>query len=447
MGYIPHTDNERQQMLTQLGMEKIEQLFSDIPQQVRLQRELNIPGPFSELEVSRQLMALAQKNKTTDQYISFLGAGAYDHFIPSAVQHILSRAEFYTAYTPYQPEISQGVLQSIFEFQTMICELTGMDVANASMYDGASATAEAALMACVATKRTKVLVSKAVHPEYREVLKTYAAGPELDILEIDFYQGGTDLEKLKEQLDKDVAALIIQQPNFFGTIEDLTAAAELAHQVKALLVAVVDPVAMALIASPGCCGADIVVGEGQGLGIPMSFGGPHLGFMACTEKLMRRMPGRIVGQTKDSRGDRGYVLTLQAREQHIRRDKATSNICSNQALCALAATVHLSLLGKKGLRQVAEQSLQKAHYASEQIINLLGFQLAWSAPFFKEFVVKLPQPAAEVNAKLLENGIIGGLDLGRYHPELQNHMLLCVTETRTKEDIDRLVAVLGGDVR
>jgi glycine dehydrogenase subunit 1 len=447
MSYIPHTENERQLMLTELGLKKIDDLFSDIPNQVRLQKELNIPGPLSELEVTRYIKGLAQKNITTDQYISFLGAGAYDHFIPSAVQHILMRAEFYTAYTPYQPEISQGVLQSIFEFQTMICELTGMDVANASMYDGASATAEAALMASAATRRTKVLVSKAVHPEYREVLKTYAAGPGLQIEEIDFQQGATDLEVLKQQLNKNVAAVIIQQPNFFGTIEDLTTAAELTHDVKALLVSVVDPVAMALIASPASCGADIVVGEGQGLGIPMSFGGPHLGFMACTEKLMRRMPGRIVGQTKDSRGDRGFVLTLQAREQHIRREKATSNICSNQALCALAATVHLSLLGKKGLRQVAEQSMQKSHYTYDQVTGLMGYEPVWAAPFFKEFVVKLPQPVAEINARLLENGIIGGFDLGRYYPELENQMLFCVTETHTKEEIDRLVAVLGGDLR
>ncbi|MBM7855252.1 glycine dehydrogenase subunit 1 [Desulfohalotomaculum tongense] len=447
MKFIPHTGEERQQMLKELGINDLEELFAEIPEEIRLKRELNVPGPLSELEVARKLNSLAGKNKTVDQLAAFLGAGVYDHYIPSAVQHIISRSEFYTAYTPYQPEISQGVLQSIFEFQTMICQLTGMDVANASMYDGASATAEAALMACAATRRSKVLVSKTVHPQYREVLRTYASGPELQVIEVDFTQGCTDLEKLKQFLDKDVAAVIIQQPNFFGSLEDLTAAAKAAHQVKALLVTCADPVSLGLIASPGSCGADIVTGEGQGLGIPMSYGGPHLGYMACAAKLMRRMPGRIVGETKDNQGRRGYVLTLQAREQHIRREKATSNICSNQALCALAATVHLSLLGRKGLRSVAEQCLQKAYYAYEQIIKLPGYQPAWAVPFFKEFVIKTPQPPEEINRRLLDNGIIGGLDLERYYPQLKNHMLLCVTETRTKEDIHRLVALLGGDVK
>lgn len=444
MAYIPHTEAERQHMLQQLGMEKMADLFREVPDAVKLKRELNLPGPLSELEVGRHLKALAEKNITSEQYPTFLGAGAYDHFIPSAVQHILGRTEFYTAYTPYQPEISQGVLQSIFEFQSMICELTGMAVANASLYDGASATAEAAAMACAATKKTKVLVSTAVHPEYRQVLQTYADGLGLQVVPVPYREGVTDLTALEKLCTDEVAAFIIQQPSFFGNIEDLTAAAELIHQIKGLLVAVVDPVAMALLASPGSCGADIVVGEGQGLGIPMNFGGPHLGFMACTEKLLRRMPGRIVGQTTDNRGKRGFVLTLQAREQHIRREKATSNICSNQALCALAATVHLSLLGKQGFRQVAEQCLQKAHYAQQQITALEGYQGAWLTPFFKEFVVKLPKPAAEVNDILLQQGIIGGLDLGRFYPELADHMLFCVTETRTKGDIDRLVAVLGG---
>lgn len=446
MAYIPHTEAERQQMLQQLGLEKMADLFQEIPDAVKLQRELNLPGPLSELEVGRHLKSLAQKNINTEQYPTFLGAGAYDHFIPSGVQHILGRAEFYTAYTPYQPEISQGVLQSIFEFQSMICELTGMDVANASLYDGASATAEAAAMACAATRKTKVLVSAALHPEYRQVLQTYADGIGLQVELVPYREGGTDLATLEKLITSDVAAVIVQQPTFFGTIEDLTAAAELIHQAKGLLIAVVDPVSMGLLASPSTCGADIVVGEGQGLGIPMNFGGPHLGFMACTEKLLRRMPGRIVGETKDNRGNRGFVLTLQAREQHIRREKATSNICSNQALCALAATVHLSLLGKQGFRQVAEQSLHKAHYAYQQITGLEGYQGAWSTPFFKEFVVKLPKSAAEVNATLLQNGIIGGLDLGDFYPELVDHMLFCVTETRTKEDIDRLVSVLGGDM-
>jgi glycine dehydrogenase subunit 1 len=319
-------------------------------------------------------------------------------------------------------------------------------MAAASAVDEAPSYNEALAMACAATRKTKVLVSSAVHPEYRQVLQTYADGIGLQVESVPYREGGTDLAKLEKLITADVAAVIVQQPTFFGTVEDLTAAAELIHQAKGLLIAVVDPVAMGLLASPSTCGADIVVGEGQGLGIPMNFGGPHLGFMACTEKLLRRMPGRIVGETKDSRGNRGFVLTLQAREQHIRREKATSNICSNQALCALAATVHLSLLGKQGFRQVAEQSFQKAHYAQQQIVSLKDYQRAWSTPFFKEFVVKLPKPAAEVNYTLLQNGIIGGLDLGIFYPELADHMLFCVTETRTRGDIDRLVAVLGGDV-
>ncbi|MTI81333.1 MAG: aminomethyl-transferring glycine dehydrogenase subunit GcvPA [Firmicutes bacterium] len=447
MKFIPHTSEEQRQMMNELEIKKLEELFQELPDEIKINKDINIPGPLSELEVARQLKKIAEKNKTVDQLTSFLGAGAYDHYIPSAVQHILSRSEFYTAYTPYQPEVSQGVLQSIFEFQSMICELTGMDVANASMYDGASATAEAALMASAATRRTKVLISKAVHPEYRQVLLTYAGGPELQVEEIDYNQGCTEIEKLKQSMDKDVAAVIIQQPNFFGSLEDLKAFADVVHEHKALMVTCADPVSLALITSPGSCGADIVVGEGQGLGIPMAYGGPHLGYMACTKKLMRRMPGRIVGETVDNKGQRGFVLTLQAREQHIRREKATSNICSNQALCALAATVHLSLMGPKGLRQVAEQCLQKAHYTYEQIINLLGYQPVWSVPFFKEFVVKVPQSPAEINNRLLEKGIIGGLDLGRYYPELEDHMLFCVTETRTREEIDRLVALLGGDVK
>ncbi len=447
MKFYPHTDEERGQMLAALKLNSLDELFSDIPEEVKLNKPLNLPKAHSELELTRHLGALAKKNKTVEDYTIFLGAGAYDHYIPSAVKHILSRTEYYTAYTPYQPEISQAVLQSIFEYQTMICELTGMDVSNASMYDGASAMAEAALMASAATRRNKVLVSRAAHPAYREVLQTYAEGQELQVEEIALNEGRTDLEKLEKQLDKDVAAVIIPYPNFFGVVEDLTQAAELAHKNKSLLIAVCDPVALGVLKTPGSCGADIVVGDGQGLGIPLSFGGPYLGYLACTDKLMRRMPGRIVGQTKDGQGRRGFVLTLQAREQHIRREKATSNICSNQALCALAATVHLSLLGKKGLRQVAEQCLQKAHYACRQITSLLGFEVAWNAPFFKEFVVKVPQPPAEINARLLDAGIIGGWDLGQAYPELQNHMLFCVTEKRTKEEIDKLVAVLGGDAR
>ncbi|WP_031513494.1 aminomethyl-transferring glycine dehydrogenase subunit GcvPA [Desulfofalx alkaliphila] len=441
MNFIPHTEEDLRQMLTELGVDSIEQLFAEIPREVRLQQTLQIPGPMAEPLLARHLNRLAAKNS---QLLSFLGAGAYQHYIPSAVRHLIMRSEFYTAYTPYQAEMSQGMLQAIFEYQSIICELTGMDVANASMYDGASATAEAALMACAATRRSKVLISKTVHPEYREVLRTYALGPELQIEEIDFEEGATDLNHLNQLLDQEVAAVIIQQPNFFGVLEDLTAISQAAHGAKALTVACADPVALGLIADPGSCGVDIAVGEGQSLGIPLSYGGPYLGFMACTDKLLRRMPGRIVGETTDSKGQRGFVLTLQAREQHIRREKATSNICSNQALCALAATVHLSLLGPEGLKQVAEQCLQKAHFAYQGIINLPGFSPVWSAPFFKEFVVRLPHPAEEINKALLDQGIIGGLNLAEYYPEMKNCMLFCVTEVHTREEIERLVEALRG---
>ncbi len=447
MKFFPHTAEERSQMLAALKINNVDELFSEIPEEIKLKRPLNLPKAFSELELTRHLGSLSAANKTVDQYVCFLGAGAYDHYIPSAVKHVLARAEYYTAYTPYQPEISQAVLQSIFEYQTMICELTGMDVSNASMYDGASAMAEAALMASAAARRSKVLVSRAVHPAYREVLRTYADGHGLEVEEIPVKEGRTDFQAMEKQLTGDAAAVIIAYPNFFGVVEDLTAAAEMAHRNKSLFVAVCDPVSLGVLKTPGSCGADIVVGDGQGLGIPLSYGGPYLGYMACTDKLLRRMPGRIVGQTKDNQGRRGFVLTLQAREQHIRREKATSNICSNQALCALAATVHLSLLGRQGFRQVAEQCLQKAHYAYKEITNLLGYSAAWQAPFFKEFVVKVPQPPSEINAKLLDDGIIGGLDLAKFYPELENHMLFCVTEKRTKAEIDQLTAVLGGDAR
>jgi glycine dehydrogenase subunit 1 len=441
--FIPHTDNELRQMLETIGIENTDQLFQDIPAQVRLNRELDVAGGLTEMELQQHMAALAGQNQGVDQTICFLGAGAYDHYVPSAVKHILSRAEFYTAYTPYQPEISQGVLQSIFEYQSMVCLLTGMDVANASMYDGASALAEAALMACAATRRDRVLVAKTIHPEYREVVKTYLHGPDIDISEVAFEQGLTQLTDLENKLDKKTAAILVQYPNFFGCIEDLVQMADMAHAVGALLVVCADPIALGLLKSPGQCGADIVVGEGQALGIPLSYGGPYLGFMACKEKLVRKMPGRIVGQTVDVTGKRGYVLTLQAREQHIRRDKATSNICSNQALCALAATVYLSLVGRRGFRQVAELCLQKTAYAKKLLSSLPGYQLPWPTPVFKEFVIKTKVSPEKINQELLKDNILGGLDLGIYYPELAGHMLFCVTEKRTRQEIELLAQRLG----
>lgn len=443
MNFIPHTARERQQMLATLGFDSTDQLFQDIPREIRFDRELKVDGGLSEMELSRHMAGLANSNAGVDDLVCFLGAGAYDHYVPSAVKHILSRSEFYTAYTPYQPEISQGVLQSIFEYQSMICLLTGMNVANASMYDGASALAEAALMACATTKRDSVVVARTVHPEYREVLSTYMYGPGIAVKEAPCREGVSKIEDVAKLMDKNTAALLVQYPNFFGCIEDLTGLAEAAHQAGALLVVCADPIALGLLKSPGQCGADIVVGEGQPLGIPLSYGGPYLGFLACKEKLLRRMPGRIVGQTVDVDGRRSYVLTLQAREQHIRRDKATSNICSNQALCALAATVYLSLVGKDGLRRVAELCLQKTAYTRKLLSQIPGFQQPWQTPVFKEFVIKTRQSPRETNRLLLQHKMIGGLDLEPYYPELAGHMLICVTEKRTRQEIDNLAGRLG----
>jgi len=444
MRFTPHTPKDRTKMLEAIGVSGIEDLFSDLPQAIRLTKPLNLPPGMAELELTRHLKKLAAQNFDLDQYTSFLGAGAYDRFIPAAVDQILSRSEFYTAYTPYQPEVSQGTLQSIFEFQTMICELTGLEAANASTYDGATAMAEAGLMAAAQTRRSKVLVSRGVHPEYRWVLQTYLAAQNIEVTEVPLQNGTTDLKALNELLDGEAAGLVLANPNFLGNVEtEIGAAFDAAHARKALAVAVVDPVSLAILAEPSSYGADIAVGEGQSLGNPVSFGGPYLGFMATTSQLLRRLPGRIAGQTTDEKGRRGFVLTLQAREQHIRREKAASNICSNEALCALAATVYLSLLGKQGLRQVAEQSLKKAHYAQKRLTELPGVEATFNGPFFQEFVVKLPVDGQKVNDHLLRAGIIGGLNLGAYYPELKGHQLICVTERRTKTEIDTLVEMVG----
>jgi glycine dehydrogenase subunit 1 len=441
--YIPNTDVQQAEMLKAIGMDSMESLFRDIPQDVRLGRALNLPEALSDPELMAHMRGLASRNADVDEYACFLGAGAYDHYIPSAVGHLLSRQEFYTAYTPYQPEISQGTLQAIFEYQTMICELTGMDVANASMYDGASALAEAASMACHAVKRKEILVADTVHPEYRSVLKTSARVKGITVIETGYSNGSIDTEDLESRVTANTAAIIVQSPNFFGIIEDLKRYSEIAHRNKSLLVACVDPVSLAILKSPGELGADIVIGEGQALGNPLSFGGPYLGFFATTKELMRKMPGRIVGETTDMQGNRGFVLTLQAREQHIRREKATSNICSNQALNALAATIYLTLMGKKGLREVAELSLQKAHYAFDRLVETGRFEPCFNAPFFKEFAVRSRVPVEVLNKRLIGEKIIGGYMLGRDYPELADGWLIAVTEKRTREQIDNLVRKAG----
>lgn len=443
MSYVPHTDADRAAMLAAIGVETVEDLFHDVPVAHRFPA-VDLPEPLSEMEIMAELQAMSEENLELGHFTSFLGAGAYQHYVPRIVDHVISRSEFYTAYTPYQPEISQGTLQSVFEYQSMICALTGMEVANASHYDGATSTAEAVIMAVNVGRgrRKRVILSPWVHPEYRAVVRTYTQGMDLDI--VGDGDGTLDLDDLAGLLDKDTACLIVQSPNFLGEIEDLEGLAEKVHAAGALLVVVVDPISLGLLKPPGDYGADIVVGEGQALGNGLNFGGPYLGLFACREKHVRKMAGRLVGETVDVEGRRGFVLTLSTREQHIRREKATSNICTNQALCALATSVHLAALGPVGLRQLAELCYHKAHYAASLIGALDGYQVIGERPFFKEFVVRCPAPVAEINDYLLaEWGIIGGYDLGRDYPHLENHMLICVTEVIRREEIDALADALG----
>lgn len=442
--YIPVTPEDEKKMLDSIGLNSLDDLFSDIPESIKLKRALNLPEGLSELELSRYLNTLANKNLSTNELTCFLGAGAYDHYIPALIKHIVSKSEFYTAYTPYQAEISQGTLQCIFEYQSMICELTGLDAANASMYDGATACTEAALMAVDSTRKKKILVSKTVHPETRKVLETYTKFKDIELVEIDIADGVTDLEKLTSAIDNKTAGVILQNPNFFGIIEDVKEVEKITHDNKALLIMSVDPISLGILKSPGELGADIAVGEGQSLGNNMSFGGPYVGFMATKAKLMRKMPGRIVGQTQDLDGKRGFVLTLQAREQHIRREKATSNICSNEALNALTVAIYLTTMGKKGIKEVAYQSTQKAHYAFNKIANSGKFKPLFNKPFFKEFAVVSEKEPAIINDELLKNKILGGYSLGKNYASYKNALLFCVTEKRTSQEIDKLVSVMEG---
>jgi glycine dehydrogenase subunit 1 len=439
MRYIPNSPEEREEMLEIVGLSSAEELFRSIPENVRLGRALNVTDPLAESEVIGAMENLADKN-TASRKPSFLGGGVYSHFSPTVVDHLIQRSEFFTSYTPYQPEISQGTLQYIFEFQTLICQLTGMDVANASMYDGSTAMAEAFLMAQRVTRRDRVLVADTVHPEYLQVAHTYVqhCGISLDTVPFDPETGRlSDLSKL----DDSAAALVVQSPNFFGCIEDLQALAGQAHAVGALLIVVVtEAISFGLLRSPGACGADIVVGEGQSFGIPMSFGGPHVGLFATSDKYVRNMPGRLAGVAYDKNGNRGFVLTLATREQHIRREKATSNICTNQGLIALAATIYMETMGKKGLQEVAVHNAQKAAYAAKKIGGIDGFEIAFSAPVFNEFVVRAASSAESILTRLREQkGIIGGLALSKYYPDRPNEFLVCVTETNTREQIDDLI--------
>ncbi len=442
--YIPVTSQDKQKMLKEINVDTIDALFKDVPQDVRLNKELLLGEEMSEIELLNYMKKIGAKNKNIEDLICFLGAGAYDHYIPSIIKHIISRSEFYTAYTPYQAEISQGTLQAIFEYQSMICSLTDMDLANASMYDGATACAEAAIIAGEHTKRKVMIVSKTVHPEMRKVLRTYLKYKGMCIIEVDEKEGITDIEKLEKLVDNTIAGVIVQNPNFFGIIEDVAQIEKRVHTNKGLLILAVDPISLGVLKTPGEMGGDIVVGEGQSLGNSLSFGGPYLGFMATKKALMRKIPGRIVGLTEDIKGKRAFVLTLQAREQHIRREKAGSNICSNQALNALSAAVYLASLGKKGIKEVGMQCLQKSHYAFNEMIKSGKHKPLFNKPFFKEFAVKTSFESNKVNKELMKNGILGGYPIEKEYPLYDNGLLFCVTEKRTKEEIDKLVHVMEG---
>lgn len=440
--YIPLTEKDKQEMLQTIGARSIGELFGDVPSDILLNRDLNIAEGEAETTLLRRLNRIASKNITKETHTSFLGAGVYDHYAPSVVDAMISRSEFYTAYTPYQPEISQGELQAIFEFQTLICELTDMDVANSSMYDGMTSFAEACILAFSQTKKNKIVVSKGLHYQALQVLHTYAkTRKEFEVVEIDLDGTVTDLKKLEVAVDDETAAVAVQYPNFYGSIEDLEKIHSFIEDKKALFIVYANPLALGLLTPPGSFVADIVVGDTQPFGIPAQFGGPHCGYFATTKKLMRKVPGRLVGQTQDDEGNRGFVLTLQAREQHIRRDKATSNICSNQALNALASSIAMSALGKQGIYDIAVQNIEHANYAKQQFIKK-GFEVL-DGTSFNEFVVKFDKPIQQVNEELVKYNIIGGFDLGVVSDDFKNHMLIAVTELRTKDEIDTFVEKAG----
>jgi glycine dehydrogenase subunit 1 len=449
MRYIPNTDADREAMLAAIGLTSIEDLFSSIPEDLRLQRPLNIPKALAEQEMLRHMRGLASHNANVEDYASFLGAGAYHHFIPSIVPVLTSRGEFMTAYTPYQPEMAQGTLQALYEYQTLVCQLTDLEVANASLYDGSSGVAEAVLMARRLTQRDEVLISQAVHPEYRAVLQTYLQNLGMAVHEIAVDETGqTPLSRVRAELSGQTACVVVQSPNFFGVIEDLTGFAEVVHTEKSLLVqAVAEPVSLGLLKPPGAWGVDIAVGEGQAFGNSLSYGGPYLGFFATRDQYVRQMPGRLTGETVDTEGRRGYVLTLSTREQHIRREKATSNICTNEGLCALAATIHLCTLGKVGLRQLARLNLQRAAYTRQQLAAIPGCHLPCSGPTFNEFVLETPKAARDILTQLMDQRLIPGLDLGRFYPDRARQLLLCVTEMNSRDDIDRLCTALAAAVQ
>jgi glycine dehydrogenase subunit 1 len=443
LSYVLNTSDDRRAMLARIGVESVDELFQCIPPALRLNRPLNVPPALGEIELTAHLQRLAAKNRPAGDAVCFLGGGSYDHFIPAVVDAIAGRSEYYTAYTPYQAEASQGSLQAFFEFQTLICQLTGLDVANASLYDGGSAVAEAVLMALsVQPKRHHVLIAESVHPEYRRSLTTYAANLDLHIETLPTPDGFLDPDDLAKAVGDQTLCVVVQHPNFFGCLEEAEALARIAKARGALFIVSFDPISLGLLKRPGSYGADIAIAEGQSLGNPMSYGGPYLGLLACREEFVRKMPGRLVGQTTDRRGNRCWVLTLQTREQHIRREKATSNICTNQGLMALKATVYLAALGPQGLKETAELCTRKAHYAAEQLTRLPGVRLRFDRPFFKEFTVSVPGSIADLLRTTLNKGYHAGLDLGRWYPELTNCLSMAVTEKRTKAEIDGLVGAI-----
>ncbi|MEN8143476.1 MAG: aminomethyl-transferring glycine dehydrogenase subunit GcvPA [Gemmatimonadota bacterium] len=443
MSFVPHSERDRREMLEHVGVSSARELFSDVPEDLILSGDLDVPAALSEWEAVHRLETLAAEN---EHLVSFAGAGIYDHYVPAAVDHLIRRSEFYTAYTPYQPEVAQGTLQVIYEFQSMVCELTGMDVANASMYDGPSAAAEAAILARSATRRSEVVVAASLHPHYRKVIRTYLSGQGVAPQPVAWTEaGGVDAGELEAHLNGDTACVVVQQPNFFGLIEDLEPIAERVHAAGALLVVVADPMALPILRSPGACGADIVVAEGQPFGNTPNYGGPVVGLFAARQNLVRKMPGRIVGATVDTDGQRGYVLTLQTREQQIRREKATSNICTNQGLNALAATIHIALLGRSGVREAAEASAQNAHYASRLLADA-GVELMFpDSPFVREFAVRTADPSRDVLERGIERGVLAGVSLSRF-PALEagDGLLLAFTEKRSREEIHLLADVIAG---
>jgi glycine dehydrogenase subunit 1 len=447
MPYIINTAKDQQIMLESIGLESIEQLFDAIPSEFRLQQPLDLPAALSEMELEQHLGQLAASNHDVTRKACFLGGGSYDHFVPAIVDAIASRSEFYTSYTPYQPEVSQGNLQAMFEYQSLICQLTGMDVSNASLYEGGTATLEAVLMAMSVTRREgKILVPESLHPEYRQILQTYLGETTTNLRVLKTPTGALTLETLEAELDDQTACVVIQHPNFFGSLEDVASIAELAHQHGALVIHVFDPISLGILKRPGDLGVDIAIAEGQSLGTPLLYGGPYLGIMACREQFLRRLPGRIAGQTVDQQGKRCWVLTLQTREQHIRRHKATSNICTNQGLLALRSAIYLATMGPQGMEEVADLCLQKARYARDQLLSESRFEAAFEVPFFKEFVIRdRENQVADLLQNADQDGILAGIPMGTWYPDLSDCFLVTVTEKRTKAEIDALVHSLAGE--